>query len=50
MSLYVYVTDSCRKDAINHGLNAEIDGLRQKVEKKQDTSQFDRFPRPYLVK
>jgi hypothetical protein len=50
MTLFVYITESCRDDASTHGMISEVDGLRQKVEEKQNTSQFDRFPSPYLVK
>jgi hypothetical protein len=50
MALLVYVTEQCRQDAVAHGINADVDRFRAKVEETQSTSLFDPFPPPYLVK
>lgn len=50
MTLFVYVTDQCREDAVSHGLQTEVDRFRDSVESTQSTSRFDPFPPPYLVK
>ena len=50
MSLFVYITDACREDARTHGLSDEIDKLYARIEANQNTAQFDRFPKPYIVK
>jgi len=50
MSLFVYITESCKGDAHRYALSDEIQRFKEKVEKSQATSQFDPFPPPYLVK
>ena len=50
MSLLVYVTEACRVNAAQHGLEADIERFTARVEESQSTSLFDHFPPPYLVK
>lgn len=50
MTLFVYVTEQCKEDAVSHSLQTEVDRFRDSVESTQSTSRFDPFPPPYLVK
>lgn len=50
MTLFVYITDTCRDDAKRHGVSEAIERLRASVEETQSLSQFDPFPPPYHVK
>ena len=50
MSLLVYVTEACRREAVTHSLEEDIARFVARVEESQSTSLFDHFPPPYLVK
>ena len=48
--LFVLITDECASDARSHQMEGQLRKLGEEIEKKQNTSVFDRFPPPYLVK
>lgn len=50
MSLFVHITDNCEASASRHGVLNELEKFRDRVERTQSTSSFDKFPAPYLVK
>lgn len=50
MSLFVYVTDECRKDIQKYSLGADVDRFTQRLLQAQQTNLFDPFPPPYLKK
>ena len=50
MTLFVYITESCRSDIRTHSLSDEVEKFKDRVESSQSTSLFDPFPAPYLVK
>jgi tetratricopeptide (TPR) repeat protein len=50
MSLYVYITPECEKDAKKHNRHAEMLRLKEKVELSQRITHFDNFPPPFLKK
>jgi hypothetical protein len=50
MSLFVFITESCKENASQYALSDEILRFKDKVEKAQTTSLFDPVPPPYLVK
>ena len=47
--LFVYITDTCKKDAKRHSMVSNLERLAKEIEKSQTTSAFDQFPRPYYV-
>lgn len=50
MTLFVVLSDNCMSDARMHGLLAEVERLKERIEATQSLSPFDPFPPPYLVK
>lgn len=50
MTLFVYITEKCKKDMEIYGLRPEVERFRERVEETQSISQFDPFPPPFLVK
>lgn len=51
MSLYIFVTEECGDDIINHGVNQDVEQFKKRIYETQRVgSLFDRFPPPYLKK
>lgn len=50
MALIVHITPNCENQARKHGLWADVERFRDRVESSQSLSLFDPFPPPYLVK
>lgn len=50
MTIFVYTTKKCKDDALRHAISDELERFAVRVEKSQNTNQFDPFPPPYLVK
>jgi tetratricopeptide (TPR) repeat protein len=50
MAIYVFVTKTCRENALTHGLQQELERFVARVEKAQSLELFANFPPPYLVK
>lgn len=50
MAIFVYITDRCKDEAIQHGIHDRLASLKSQVEAQQTTDLFDRFPSPYLVR
>lgn len=50
MPYFVYISSQCRDDIRKHGMAAEVERLRLKIEKEQSLAMLDRFPQPYLKK
>ena len=50
MTIFVYETQRCKEESLQHAITGEVQRLRESVEHTQSTSRFDKFPQPYLVK
>jgi len=50
MALFVFITKACRAEAERHGYQNTLDRFCERVEKSQDTRNFDPFPAHYIVK
>lgn len=50
MSIYVYITEQCRKDAKKQNYEDNIERFAKKIERDQSSEAFDRFPPPHLKK
>jgi hypothetical protein len=51
MDYIVYITDECRKEAMERNYGEAFDKMEQAVERKQGIANFDpSFPAPFLVK
>ncbi|NLG01396.1 MAG: hypothetical protein GX565_14770 [Lentisphaerae bacterium] len=50
MALFVYITNDCREEAKKHSVSDVLTTFAERVEKSQNTTYFDPFPPPYLVK
>jgi tetratricopeptide (TPR) repeat protein len=50
MALFVYITEECRIEAQKHSIADMLTTFAERVEKSQNTTYFDPFPPPYLVK
>ncbi len=48
--LIVHVTERCKNDALRHSMTQQLERFVEDVEKRQTTSAFDQFPRPFFVK
>lgn len=50
MALIVYVTDACRQETKNHGLQDVLEKVKLQLETDQDTRRLESFPSPYWMK
>ena len=48
--ILVHITERCREDAKRYGWLPVLERVKAEVEKRQSTSAFNQFPRPYFVK
>ena len=50
MALLVYVTEACRQETKNHGLQDVLEKVKIQLETDQDTRRLEAFPNPYWMK
>jgi hypothetical protein len=50
MTIFVYITDTCREQATKHHINQALDKLVANIEREQAFWRLDSFPYPFWVK
>lgn len=50
MSVFVWISDQCRKDAVPQNYLSQLEKLQARIEQEQHLGILDRFPPPFLKK
>ena len=50
MSIYVFITDECRREATIKGFSTEVEKLKSKLETEQNRGGLIKYPPPFFVK